>query len=110
MMVIILRARLNPDTSKLFEKRWVEIHARGSKAPGFISANQFMAADGEIACLMEFDNEKNLNAWKNDAEAMLAQAQGRDHFFAEYSLQVCTQVRTSGSMSTRTPQTATITP
>ena len=106
MMVIILRARLKPEMSKVYEKRWAEIYARGSKAPGFISANQFTAKDGEIACLMEFDNEENLNAWKNDAEALLVQEQGRDQFFADFSAQICTEVRRSGSKSTRKPQAA----
>ena len=96
-MIIVLRARLNPGMSDIFEKRWAEVHARGSKAPGFISATKFTAADGEIAFVMEFDGEVNLAAWKNDTEALLAQEQGRDRFFEEYSVQICTEVRRSGS-------------
>lgn len=95
MRVVILRAQLNPDMASVFQKRWLEMHARASEAPGFISATLLTAAEANITILVEFDTEKHMIAWTNDREALLAMEQGRDHFFKAFTIQVLMELETS---------------
>lgn len=96
MMVVVFRNRLNPEVpQEEYTKRVEEIYTLGSKMPGFTSLKAFTADDGEVAIIVEFDNEENLAAWRNHPEHLVAQQQGRARFYAEYTLQVCQEMRKS---------------
>lgn len=96
MIVVVFRNRLNPEVpQEEYTKRAEEIYELGSKMPGFTSIKSFTADDGEVAVIVEFDNEENLAAWRNHPEHLVAQQQGRDRFYTEYTLQICQEVRKS---------------
>ena len=44
---------------------------------------------------IEFASTPELQAWRDHAEHRLAQQEGRDRFFADYTLQVCDVTRES---------------
>lgn len=94
MVVIVFRTRLREGIN---EQELATIGARmyeiASAMPGFISYKDFTAEDGESVTIVEFESLDTLAAWREHAEHRVAQQRGRDEFFAEYHIQVCTPVR-----------------
>jgi heme-degrading monooxygenase HmoA len=94
MVTVIFRSRLKPtaDLTALgtLYARLLEIVSR---MPGFISVKDFAAEDGESVAIAEFESPEAVTAWKNDPEHLAAQKRGREEFFSEYTVQVCTVVR-----------------
>jgi heme-degrading monooxygenase HmoA len=94
MVVIVFRARLKPgvDQQALAQvgQRMYELAAA---MPGYISYKDFSAEDGENVSVIEFESLQTLAAWREHPEHKAAQKRGRDEFFAEYRIQVCTPVR-----------------
>jgi heme-degrading monooxygenase HmoA len=88
--VVVFRSRLRPEAEPDYERRAV-----GIDMPGFIAIKSFTADDGERVSIVEFDTAEHLAAWRDHAEHRVAQQQGRDRFYSEYSIQVCKVERTA---------------
>jgi heme-degrading monooxygenase HmoA len=93
--VVVFRSRLRPEAEPDYERRAAEIYALGIDMPGFIAIKSFTADDGERVSIVEFDTAEHLAAWRDHAEHRVAQQQGRDRFYSEYSIQVCKVERTA---------------
>lgn len=61
--------------------------------PGYRSHKVFVAEDGERVTLVEFDDEAGQREWATNLEHVAAQKIGRESFYSEYSLQVCSVTR-----------------
>jgi heme-degrading monooxygenase HmoA len=95
MVLTVFRNRLREDAGAEYGetlKRMLEIV---SKMPGYMQHKVYTAADGERCTIVEFDTEENQRAWATDAEHLRAKAKGRESFYSEYRLQVCTVQRDS---------------
>ena len=57
--------------------------------PGFVEFKMFVAADGERLALVTFASDDTEAAWRDDAQHRAAQQRGRDEFYAEYDVAVC---------------------
>ncbi|HXK16852.1 MAG TPA: antibiotic biosynthesis monooxygenase [Polyangiaceae bacterium] len=97
MVVIVFRSRFRPgvDPSPL-EPLGTRLYELASGMPGFISYKDFAAADGESVSIVEFESLETLEAWRHHPEHVEAQRLGREQYFAEYQIQVCTPVRSYG--------------
>jgi heme-degrading monooxygenase HmoA len=95
MALIVFRSRMAPDAPASYGARAEEIYGFASKAPGFVSIKDFVAEDDERLALVEFESEAQSRAWGAHAEHRKAQQEGRDVYYAEYSVQVCEVVRES---------------
>ena len=93
--VIVFRSRLRPGVEKAYGRRAEEIYAIAAEMPGLVSAKDFAADDGERVAIIEFDTEAHLLAWRDQVEHRRAQAQGRESFYAAYSIQICVVERSS---------------
>jgi heme-degrading monooxygenase HmoA len=93
--VIVFRSRLRPGVEAEYSRRADEIYALAEKMPGLISSRDYVAEDGERVAIVEFDTEEHLLAWRDHAEHRRAQAQGRESFYASYSIQICRVERAS---------------
>lgn len=93
--VIVFRSRLRPGVEEAYARRGDEIYALAEKMPGLISARDYTAEDGERVAIIEFDTEANLLAWRDHAEHRRVQAEGREQFYASYSIQICKVERSS---------------
>jgi heme-degrading monooxygenase HmoA len=71
-----------------YEARAEEMLARAQAMPGFLEFKSFTAPDGERVSVNQIDSSENHEAWARDAEHRVAQAQGRDAFYAEYRIVV----------------------
>jgi heme-degrading monooxygenase HmoA len=95
MAIIVFRNRLAADVPESYGPRAAEIFGYALKMPGFKSFKMFSADDGERLALIEFETEAQSRAWREHAEHRKAQQEGRDLYYAEYSLQICEVVRES---------------
>ena len=94
MVVIVFRARVRAHAeleslARLGERMFV----LASSMPGFVSYKDFAAQDGESVSIVEFESLETLAAWREHPEHKEAQQRGREEFFSEYRIQVCTPVR-----------------
>jgi heme-degrading monooxygenase HmoA len=96
MVVVVFRARLKPDADQeelgRLGKRMFDI---ASSMPGYISYKDFAAGDGESVSIVEFESLGTLADWRDHPEHKAVQERGRQEFFLEYFVQVCTLVRQS---------------
>jgi heme-degrading monooxygenase HmoA len=104
MVVIVFRSRLRPGVDPApLEPVGARMYELATKMPGFVSYKDFAAEDGETASIVEFESLETLAAWRNHPEHVAAQRLGREQFFAEYEIHVCTPLR-----SYRFPQTTPV--
>lgn len=92
-IVTVFRNRLDPDGVAEYGPRAEEIHALALTTPGLVDVKSFAADDGERVTIATFADEASQRAWREQAEHRVAQQQGRDRFYAEYTIQVCETVR-----------------
>jgi heme-degrading monooxygenase HmoA len=94
MVVIVFRTRLKHGIDEqaltAMGERMYEI---ASAMPGFISYKDFAAADGENVSIVEFASQEALAAWRDHPEHKEVQERGRQDFFADYQVQVCSPLR-----------------
>jgi heme-degrading monooxygenase HmoA len=96
MVVIVFRARLRPNVDQqALVQLGQRMYALASAMPGYIAYKDFAAEDGESVSIVEFESQETLAAWREHPEHKAAQQRGREEFFSEYRIQVCTQVRES---------------
>ncbi len=96
MIVTIFRSRLNPAHAATYQEMAVRMRLLAEAMPGFLSFKTFSADDGERISIIEFESEETLQAWREHPEHRQAQAMGRESFYSEYQIQVCTVVRQYG--------------
>lgn len=94
MVLTVFRNRLRPDA-----RDYPEMAARMSelakRMPGYVSHKTFVAEDGERVTIVEFESEEAQRAWRMHPEHLEAQKKGRQAFYSEFRLQICTVQRES---------------
>jgi heme-degrading monooxygenase HmoA len=104
MVITLFRNRLRPGDHAEYERWARRMGELGFKMPGFVSFKTFAADDGERVSIIEFDSEAAHDAWRNQPEHREAQRLGRERFYAEFEVVVCTPVRrTAFSLPAGTP-------
>lgn len=94
MIVIVFRTRIRQGVvEQEMEELGKRMYQLACEMPGFISYKDFAAQDGEYVSIVEFESMETLAAWRNHPEHKEAQRQGRERYFSEYHIQVCTTVR-----------------
>jgi heme-degrading monooxygenase HmoA len=94
-VVTVFRSRLRGEAIDDYEPRAAEILALALTMPGLVDVKSFTADDGERVTLVTFADAESQRAWREHPEHRLAQRDGRDRFYAEYSIQVCECTRVS---------------
>ena len=100
MIIVVFRSRLKTgiDESEL-TSLGKQMYELASHMPGFISYKEFAAADGEGVAIVEFESNETLEAWRNHPEHRKAQERGRQEFFDDYRIVVCSPIRDYGLRS-----------
>lgn len=94
MVIVIIRTKLRPDADlPHYERLGAAMDAAVRAMPGFVSAKDFTAPDGDAISLVTFESADALLAWRNLPAHVEAQRLGRERFYASYSVQVCEVVR-----------------
>ena len=95
MVVVVFRSRLRTENQAEFHALADEMMKLAVAMPGFVSYKVFAAEDGERCSIIEFESHAHLAAWREHPAHRAAQQQGRERFYAEYTLQVADPVRES---------------
>ena len=94
MFLVVFRNRKRADIDAAgyaAEAELMETMAR--RQPGFISFKSYVADDGEVIALSEWDDENAALAWRRVAEHSAAQSRGRSEFYEDYTLVACMHPR-----------------
>lgn len=92
MVLTVFRNRLRPD-AKAYPDMAARMSELARSMPGYISHKGFVAEDGERVTLVEFESEEAQRAWRAHPEHVAAQKMGRQSFYAEFRLQICSVLR-----------------
>jgi len=95
MIVTVFRSRLREDGRDEYMSVAPRMSELARSMPGYRSHKVFVAEDGERVTIVEFDDEESQRRWSQQAEHAAAKRRGREAFYAEYSLQVCSVIRES---------------
>ncbi len=93
MVITLFRNRLRPEAHAEYERWARRMFELASKQPGFVSIKTFAADDGERVSIVEFESEAAHGAWRDHPEHREAQRLGRERFYSEFQIQVCSPVR-----------------
>ena len=95
MIIGLFRNRLRPEATDAYAPTADRMDELVRGMPGFRSLKTFTADDGERISVFSFDSDEHMEAWRTHAEHLVAQRRGRDEFYEEYELVICTPVRES---------------
>jgi heme-degrading monooxygenase HmoA len=88
--ITVFRSRLRDDVpGRRYATRAAELEARAAAFPGFVEFKEFVAADGERLALVTFASDAAEAAWRDDADHRAAQEEGREAFYTDYDVAVC---------------------
>lgn len=106
-VVTIFRNRLKPGNAEEYYAWAGRISDLAKTMPGYLSHKTFIAEDGERVTIVEFADEATQRGWATQAQHVEAKKKGRQSFYTEYSIQICSVTREStwgsGSFSAAHP-------
>jgi len=88
-VVTVFRSRLRDDADEGYGRTAEAMEQRARAMPGFVDFKTFTAADGERVSLITFASREAHDAWRDDPAHRAAQKRGREHWYAEYKIQIC---------------------
>lgn len=94
MFLVVFRNRKRDDIdAAAYGEEAERMEAMARRQPGFISFKSYVADDGEVIALSEWEDEDAALAWRRVAEHSAAQSRGRAEFYDEYTLFACKHPR-----------------
>jgi heme-degrading monooxygenase HmoA len=93
MILTVFQSRLKEEAQEEYKTLVPHIVAEAEKMPGFLWRKSYVAEDGERLSLVAFEDEQSQYHWSQNAAHVAAQKRGRDAFYSEYTVQVCTVIR-----------------
>lgn len=94
-VVTVFRNRLGVEAGPEYATTLSRMRELAMGMPGYLSHKTFVAEDGERCTIVEFESEEAQRGWATHLEHVDAKRAGRDRFYDEYKLQVCTVTRES---------------
>ena len=95
MVVTVFRNRLRQEAQQEYSEWIARMRDLAQSMPGYLSHKTFTAEDGERVTIVEFATEETHRAWATHPQHIEAKKLGRDRFYSEYKIQVCTLPRES---------------
>ena len=94
MFLVVFRNRKRTDIDEAAYSDEAEaMEAMAREQSGFLSFKSYVADDGEVIALSEWDDEDAALAWRRVAEHSAAQTRGRIEFYEDYTLFACKNPR-----------------
>jgi len=92
-VLTIFRSRLRPEAQEEYERWARRMDELAAQMPGFIGIKTFAADDGERVSIVEFASNADALGWQRHPEHREAQRLGRERFYAQFEVIVCTPLR-----------------
>jgi heme-degrading monooxygenase HmoA len=87
MYLTVFRNRKRADMdAKAYQSDNARMEELAAQAPGFISIKGFVADDGEVVAISEWESAEAAKAWGRNAEHAAVQARGRADYYESYTL------------------------
>ncbi len=101
MIAIIFEVWPRADKKELYLKQAAALKKELENIDGFISVERFesITEAGKMLSLSFFENEEAVNQWRNLDAHRQAQQAGRNSYFSDYRLRVCSVIRDYGMNS-----------
>ena len=94
MFLVVFRNRKREDIDQAaYRDEAAVMEEMARRQPGFLSFKSYVADDGEVVALSEWEDENAALAWRRVAEHSAAQSRGRGEFYDEYTLFACKHPR-----------------
>ena len=94
MFLVVFRNRKRAGyDAAAYEADAAAMQALASRQPGFVSFKSYVADDGEVIALSEWESEAAALGWRRNAEHAAVQAKGREAYYASYTLFACESPR-----------------
>jgi len=94
MYLTVFRNRKRADFDRAaYDADAARMEALAAGQPGFRSIKSFVAEDGEVLTLSEWDSEADAKAWGRHPDHAAVQARGQAGYYDEYTLFACTDPR-----------------
>ena len=94
MYLVVFRNRKRSDIDVAgYNAESDRMEALARLQPGYRSFKSYVADDGETIALSEWDDEASARGWGREAEHAVAQANGRERYYASYTLFACPDPR-----------------
>lgn len=95
MMVVVFRSRVRDGIQDQYGAHAAELMDIARQMPGFISAKDYIADDGEQVSIHEWASAGELAAWREHPRHRELQALGRSSYYESYTLYVAESPRMS---------------
>ena len=87
MFLTVFRNRKRPDADMAaYAADAARMEALAEGRPGYISIKSYVADDGEVVSISEWESEAAALAWRRNAAHAEVQARGREHYYESYTL------------------------
>ena len=94
MFLVVFRNRKRADIDAAAYGAEADLmEAMAHEQPGFISFKSYVASDGEVIAMSEWEDENAALAWRRVAEHSAAQSRGRSDYYEDYTLFACSHPR-----------------
>lgn len=94
MYLTVFRNRKRPDMDvAAYQADNARMEELAAAQPGFRSIKGFVADDGEVVAVSEWDSEEAAKAWGSHPEHSVVQARGRAAYYDSYTLYSCTDAK-----------------
>lgn len=107
MIVTIFRSRLNPGVQDEYGPMARHMSELVRAIPGYVAHKGFVAEDGERVTIVEFESEEALHEWRRHPDHLRAKRRGIESFFSNYSVQICSVIRSRSRPAESGRETAT---
>lgn len=94
MFLVVFRNRKRSDIDyPAYEAEADRMLELAQAQPGYISFKSYVADDGEVIALSEWEDEGSARAWGKVNEHLEVQQRGRSAYYEEYTLFACADPR-----------------
>lgn len=94
MFLVVFRNRKRAGIDQAgYDTEAARMEQLAREQPGYRAFKSYVADDGETIALSEWDDEASARGWGRVAEHRVAQAHGRNRYYASYTLFACPDPR-----------------
>ena len=94
MFLVVFRNRKRADMDEAaYVADALRMEELARAQPGFLSFKSYVAQDGEVVAISEWESESAAQGWGRHAEHAIVQAKGRTSYYASYTLMTCNNPR-----------------
>ena len=94
MFLVVFRNRKRAGIDRAaYDAEAARMEALAGCQPGFLSFKSYVAEDGEVIALSEWQDESSARSWRLVEEHARVQERGRSDYYADYTLFACANPR-----------------